>query len=85
MKERQMEFDMESDPEVMYDLFGEDAACFAEGPVRVYVLERRGAVEIWQDLIGPADPELARQHKPNSLRALYGISVAQKCDYGLIG
>ena len=25
-----MEFDMESDPEVMYDLFGEDAACFAE-------------------------------------------------------
>ena len=25
-----MEFDMESDPEVMYDLFGEDAACFVE-------------------------------------------------------
>ena len=30
-----MEFDMESDPEVMYDLFGEDAACFAE-----YVFDR---------------------------------------------
>jgi hypothetical protein len=30
VKERQMEFDMESDPELMYDLFGEDAACFAE-------------------------------------------------------
>jgi hypothetical protein len=30
VKERQMEFDMESDPEVMYDLFGDDAACFAE-------------------------------------------------------
>lgn len=25
-----MEFDMESGPEVMYDLFGEDAACFVE-------------------------------------------------------
>jgi hypothetical protein len=35
VKERQMEFDMESDPEVMYDLFGEDAACFAE-----YVFDR---------------------------------------------
>jgi hypothetical protein len=30
VKERQMEFDMDSDPEVMYDLFGEDAACFVE-------------------------------------------------------
>jgi len=25
-----MEFDMERDPEIMYDLFGEDAACFTE-------------------------------------------------------
>jgi len=29
-----MEFDMESDPEVMYDLFGEDAACFVESVFR---------------------------------------------------
>lgn len=93
---------METDPEVMYDLFGEDAACFAEcvfhrsppppshfsrscacrGPVRVYVLERRGAVEVWQNLMGPADPEVALQHKPDSLRALYGTSVAQNAVMG---
>lgn len=30
VKERQMEFDMDTDPEVMYDLFGEDAQCFSE-------------------------------------------------------
>ncbi|KAF9645752.1 hypothetical protein BDM02DRAFT_3189437 [Thelephora ganbajun] len=82
VKERQMEFDMESDPEVMYDLFGEDAACFAEGPVRVYVLERRGAVEVWQDLMGDADPEIAREHQPDSLRALYGISTVQNAVMG---
>lgn len=97
-----MEFDMESDPEVMYDLFGEDAACFAEcvfrrshpfhtphialpsrrGPVRVYVLERRGAVEVWQNLMGDVDPQVAREHQPDSLRALYGISVVQNAVMG---
>ena len=94
---------MESDPGVMYDLFGEDAACFTEhvfhrsrpplhtshtifllcrGPVRVYVLERRGAVEAWQNLMGDADPEVAREHQPGSLRALYGISAVQNAIMG---
>ena len=94
---------MESDPIVMYDLFGQDAACFTEhvfprsypplhtshtvfllcrGPVRVYVLERRGAVEVWQNLMGDADPEVAREHQPDSLRALYGISTAQNALMG---
>lgn len=52
------------------------------GPVRVYVLERRGAVEAWLNLIGPADPEIARQHQPDSLRALYGASLAQNAVMG---
>ena len=92
---------MESDPEVMYDLFGEDAACFAEyafhrslpshlsrscalcrGPVRVYVLERRNAVEVWQTIMGDVDPEVAREHQPNSLRALYGTSAVQNAVMG---
>ena len=30
VKERQMEFDIETDPDTMYDLFGEDYVCFAE-------------------------------------------------------
>ena len=30
VKERQMEFDTESDPETLYELFGEDADALAE-------------------------------------------------------
>jgi len=30
LKERQMEFDMETDPDALFELFGEDARSFAE-------------------------------------------------------
>ena len=52
------------------------------GPVRVYVLDRRGAVEVWLNLMGPADPEVARQYQPDSLRALFGTSTAQNAVMG---
>lgn len=52
------------------------------GPVWVYVLERRRAVEVWNTLMGPQDPEVARREAPNSLRALYGLSSSQN---GLMG
>ncbi|KAF8627438.1 hypothetical protein AX17_006252 [Amanita inopinata Kibby_2008] len=77
IKERQMEFDTETDPDTLYELFGDDAESFSEGPVWVYVLERRRAVEVWHTLMGPKDPEQARQEMPHSLRALYGISAQQ--------
>ncbi|CAL1713159.1 unnamed protein product [Somion occarium] len=82
VKERQMEFDIETDPETMYELFGDDYVSFGEGPVWVYVLERRRAVEVWHTLMGHPDPEVARQETPHSLRALYGISREQN---GLMG
>ena len=52
------------------------------GPVRVYVLERRGAVEVWQTLMGDTNPETAREQQPSSLRALYGISTIQNAVMG---
>ncbi|KAJ7672722.1 hypothetical protein B0H17DRAFT_1083735 [Mycena rosella] len=82
VKERQMEFDVETDPDTLYELFGEDAESLGEGPVWVYVLERRRAVEVLTTLMGDRDPEVARQEAPNSLRALYG-TVLQK--NGLMG
>ncbi|KAH8825395.1 hypothetical protein DL96DRAFT_1467390 [Flagelloscypha sp. PMI_526] len=82
VKERQMEFDVETDPDTLYELFGEDAESFAEGPVWVYVLERRRAVEVWINLMGDRDPEVARREAPNSIRALYGISRSQN---GILG
>ncbi|KAI0632075.1 hypothetical protein C8Q77DRAFT_1158750 [Trametes polyzona] len=82
VKERQMEFDIETDPETLFELFGSDYESFAEGPVWVYVLERRRAVEVWHSLMGDPDPEVARKDTPNSIRALYGISAAQNAVMG---
>ncbi|TFK40793.1 hypothetical protein BDQ12DRAFT_680037 [Crucibulum laeve] len=82
VKERQMEFDTETDPETLYELFGEDTHSLAEGPVWVYVLERRRAVEVWNTLMGDRDPEIARRETPNSLRALYGINFEQNALMG---
>ncbi|KDR82820.1 hypothetical protein GALMADRAFT_220820 [Galerina marginata CBS 339.88] len=82
VKERQMEFDTETDPDTLYELFGEDADALAEGPVWVYVLERRRAVEVWNTLMGDRDLGVARRESPNSLRALYGLSTQQN---GLMG
>ncbi|KAJ3747195.1 hypothetical protein DFH05DRAFT_1392857 [Lentinula detonsa] len=81
VKERQMEFDV-SDPDTLYELFGEDAESFSEGPVWVYVLERRRAVEVLQTLMGDTDPELAKRATPHSLRALYGVSIHQNAVMG---
>ncbi|TBU28651.1 hypothetical protein BD311DRAFT_320876 [Dichomitus squalens] len=82
VKERQMEFDVETDPDTLFELFGPDYESFAEGPVWVYVLERRRAVEVWHSLMGDPDPEVARKDTPNSIRALYGISAAQNAVMG---
>ncbi|KAH9936379.1 uncharacterized protein B0H18DRAFT_1113778 [Fomitopsis serialis] len=82
VKERQMEFDVETDPETMYELFGDEFECFAEGPVWVYVLERRRAVEVWATLMGHPDPAVARQETPHALRALYGVSPQQNALLG---
>ena len=60
-------------------------SCFLllnRGPVWVYVLERRRAVEVWSTLMGSRDFEVARREAPNSLRALYGLSSEQN---GLMG
>jgi len=82
VKERQMEFDVDSDPDTLLDLFGEDAHSFADGPVWVYVLERRRAIEVWNTIMGDPDPQIAREQSPSSLRALYGITIDQNAIMG---
>ncbi|KAH7885043.1 hypothetical protein F5I97DRAFT_1882035 [Phlebopus sp. FC_14] len=51
VKERQMEFDTETDPETFYELFGDDTQFLGEGPVWVFVLERRRAVQVLLTLL----------------------------------
>ncbi|KAI0295072.1 hypothetical protein B0F90DRAFT_1940091 [Multifurca ochricompacta] len=74
VKERQIEIDVETDPDTLFELFGEDARSFAEGPVWVYILERRRAIEVWNTIMGDVDPQVSRELSPSSLRALYGVS-----------
>ena len=82
VKERQMEFADNSDKEFLDELFGIDSDSLFEGPVWVYVLERRRAVEVWKSLMGEPDPVKARESSPNSLRALFGITSAQNAVMG---
>lgn len=45
------------------------------------VLEKVGAIDEWQLLLGPEDPELARDIAPNSLRAKFGKSLVNNAIY----
>ena len=40
VKERQMEFDVESDPDFLFELFGDDAESFAECVVLYFIPSR---------------------------------------------
>ena len=55
---------------------------FSRGPVWVYVLERRRAIEVWNTIMGDPDPQIAREQSPSSLRALYGITRDQNAIIG---
>ena len=55
---------------------------FCSGPVWVYVLERRRAIEVWNTIMGDPDPLIAREQSPSSLRALYGITRDQNAIMG---
>jgi nucleoside diphosphate kinase len=55
VKERQMEFDTETDPDTFFELFGDDARFLDDGPVWVYVLERRRAVQVLLTLMPSLD------------------------------
>ena len=55
---------------------------FCRGPVWVYVLERRRAIEVWNTVMGDPDPQIAREQSPSSLRALYGITREQNAVMG---
>ncbi|KAG2135014.1 hypothetical protein BD769DRAFT_1664960 [Suillus cothurnatus] len=55
VKERQMEFDTETNPDTFFELFGDDARFLDDGPVWVYVLERRRAVQVLLTLMPSLD------------------------------
>jgi len=45
------------------------------GPLVAFELQAKNATERWQYMVGPADPNIARQTAPSSLRALFGTGL----------
>ena len=48
----------------------------------VMVLSRPEAVQNWRTMIGPVDPNEAKEMVPESLRALFGNSILENAVHG---
>ncbi|KAF9440772.1 hypothetical protein P691DRAFT_792901 [Macrolepiota fuliginosa MF-IS2] len=52
VKERRVEFGVEMDTDVLYELLGNEIDSLTKGPVWTYVLERKRVVGVWNTLMG---------------------------------
>ncbi len=57
-------------------------AYMTSGPVLAAELMRAEAVSGWRDLLGPTDPERARQEAPGSVRARFGTDKTENAAHG---
>nr|XP_033786117.1 thioredoxin domain-containing protein 3 isoform X2 [Geotrypetes seraphini] len=62
--------------------FNELVDYMLEGPSMIMTLSKINAVEEWRNLMGPTDPELAKQTSPNSLRAQFAKSILKNAVHG---
>lgn len=52
------------------------------GPTMLMVLTREGAIDGWRSLMGPTDPEIAKEENPEFLRAKYGTDIMHNAVHG---
>lgn len=54
----------------------------SSGPLLALALQGPDAIRRWRGMMGPTDPEVAREKEPNSLRALYGTAMPRNGFHG---
>ena len=63
-----------------YDILSLTHMC--SGPSMFMVLTREDAVAGWRAMMGPPDPEAAKDQNPNTIRALFGQSILDNAVHG---
>ncbi|XP_009462776.1 PREDICTED: thioredoxin domain-containing protein 3 [Nipponia nippon] len=62
--------------------FEELVTCMTEGPSVIMILTKENAVEEWRQLIGPTDPEVAKETSPESIRAHFAQDILSNAVHG---
>ncbi|XP_074550568.1 thioredoxin domain-containing protein 6-like isoform X2 [Halichoeres trimaculatus] len=52
------------------------------GPCMLLILKKENAVEDWRTILGPTDPDQAKETSPNSLRARFGSDILHNAVHG---
>ncbi|XP_009574527.1 PREDICTED: thioredoxin domain-containing protein 3 [Fulmarus glacialis] len=62
--------------------FEELVSYMTEGPSVVMILTKENAVEEWRQLMGPSDPEVAKETSPESIRAQFAQDILSNAVHG---
>ncbi|XP_076188412.1 thioredoxin domain-containing protein 3 [Aptenodytes patagonicus] len=62
--------------------FEQLVTCMTEGPSVIMILTKENAVEEWRQLMGPTDPELAKETSPESIRAQFAQDILSNAVHG---
>ncbi|KAM9257857.1 LOW QUALITY PROTEIN: thioredoxin domain-containing protein 3 [Cariama cristata] len=62
--------------------FEQLVTCLTEGPSVIMILTKENAVEDWRQLMGPIDPEVAKETSPESIRAQFAQDILSNAVHG---